>query len=238
MKYIYTGPSWAAQSYDDVNGPFFKSTNLSREWGIECLDLSKPGSSVLDRAEAIKESGVSLPIVWVYNEPLLDITTATGLTLNEFVVNDNWKNIREECNQYCLGQIDALGLPVLLIGGHSDVLNCDHSNITVVCPSWQTWLAEQSGMAVNGNNITVDPEDGGNYNIDHCWGAEVVHKFLHENQQINPNAKLLDSLWDIYYFWAELQKRNWFWEVHPNMRGNVEFAKFLKPAVNNFLSII
>jgi hypothetical protein len=90
-------------------------------------------------------------------------------------------------------------------------------------------------MCVTNGVIDVVPSDGGAFKLDHCWGAEVIHRFLHENQDIKPNRELLNSVWDCYYFWEELQRRDWFYEVHPNRRSNVEFAKFLKPTIDKFL---
>jgi hypothetical protein len=234
MKYQYTGPSWAVQSYDSPDLSIYP-TNLSKEWKIACIDLSQLGSSILNRVEAVKQHEFNLPIIWVYNEPLLDLTAITGLTLDEFVTRKDWSDIREECNQYCLNQINLLPAPVLLIGAHSDIVNCNRPNITVAHPSWQAWLAEKAGMLVSEGRIEVNIVDGSRYGIKNCWGAEYIHRFLHENHHIDPDPSLLNLIWDVYYFWEELERQNWFFEVHPNKRGNVEFAKFLKPTVENFL---
>jgi hypothetical protein len=228
MTFLYTGPSWAASSYP-VNDD---ATNLGREWGLPHINLSSPGSTVLTCTRAIHSSG---PIVWIYNEPLGDLTPITGLSFEEFVTREDWKDIREECNQHCLAKINALGNPVLLIGGHSDVVNCDYPNIVVGHASWQKWIAEQAGMRVT-DVIEVTPADSGNYNLANCWGPEGMHNAMHQNPDIKPVPSLVDSMWDMFYFWKELENRNWFYEAHPNKQGNVEFAKFLKPVVENFLS--
>lgn len=232
-KFIYTGPSWAASSYPiDEN-----STNLAKEWNIPYIDTSAAASSVLDNLKSVKNilRNERLPIIWIYNSTLGNMLEATNLSVNRVIEQPTWQDLFNQCNRYCLEQINSLDVPVLLIGGHQDIQDCDYKNITVGHISWQKWLAEQAGMPINDGIIQVTPADGGNYPLEYCWGAEVVHRKIHEDPLINPDPALLSAVWDIYYFWEELQQRDWFFEVHPNKRGNVEFAKFLKPVVEKFL---
>jgi hypothetical protein len=217
-QYIYAGPSWAVSSYPQDSD----ATNLSKEWNIPCINVSQPGSGVLSQLKEIKQALETnpLPVVWIYNEPLRDVKQATGLWMPEFIQKADWRELSEKSNQFCLEKINELGVPVLLIGGHRDVVNCDYENITVAHPSWQKWLAQQAG-------ISFDDKE--------CWGYELVQVAIHENQNVKPDPELVDSIFDIILFWEELQHRDWFFEVHPNKRGNVEFAKFLKPVVDKFL---
>ena len=240
---MYTGPSWGNCSFDAPEvEKFSPPTSLAKEWNIPCKDLTMSGYSVLYLIERkIKPANSRLPIVWVYSEPILDLTTITGMSFEEFIASPDWFDIRQQCNQHCLEQINSLGNPVLLIGGHSDIENCDTTNltnITIAAPSWQKWIAESAGMTVQDGTVYVKMSDGGSFNLEHCWGAEVAHKFIHEHQNIDPDPTLLDAVWDIYYFWQELENRGWFYEVHPNKKSNIKFAKFLKPVVDNFLSTI
>lgn len=236
---IYTGPSWAHSSYDPPNTvEYANPTSLAKEWNIPCLDLSKPGSGVLDRVTRVtntKNSGTVLPIVWIYNEPLVDLKDATGMDLAEFVQRSDCIDIWKECNRWCLNKINDIGLPVLLIGGHCDIVDCDFSNITVGHDSWQKYIAELAGLKVDNNTVYVKMDDGGDYSFDRCWGAEVVHRFIHQHQNIQPSQEIVNAIWDIFFFWKELEKANLFFEVHPNKRANQEFAKFLLPVVNKFL---
>ena len=232
-KFIYTGPSWAASSY-----PVDKlSTSLAKEWDIDCINTAKAASNVLDNLTSVKTaiSIKKLPVIWVYNSVLGNIVEATNVTLEKAIESSEWQDLFDQCNQYCLEKINSLGVPVLLIGAHQDIQDCKYENITIGHHSWQKWLAEKSQMLVNNGVIRVTPADGSDYNLDYCWGAEIVHKIIHENPSIKPEPNLLNAVWDIYYFWEELQRRDWFFEVHPNKRGNVEFAKFLKPVVETFL---
>ena len=237
-KFIYTGPSWAARSYDQPGTPESKNpTNLAKEWQIQFFDLSVPGSTVLSRIHAIdKLDNKTLPIVWVYNEPIGDLNKITGLTVKELIQQADWQDIWKECNQYCLKAINDLNRPILLIGGHSDIVDCnDYNNITVGYHSWQKWLAVKAGLKVDKNIVHVKMNDGGNFSFNHCWGAEVVHKFMHEHPKIIPSSNIVNAMWDIFFFWKELEKSNLFYEVHPNRYANVEFAKFLLPTIKKFL---
>ena len=231
QQYVYTGPSWAASSYPVEK----KSTNLAREWNIPFIDQSLGGTSILDHVAAVKNLNSTLPIIWIYGEPFNNIETITKMSSNDLIQRTDWKDIWHECNQYCLSAISKLGPPVLLIGGHSDIVNCDYDNITIGNVSWQKWLAQQAGMTIDNNTIQVKMDDGGNFLFDRCWGAEVIHRFMHEHLEIEPDISLVNSVWDIFFFWKELEKANLFYEVHPNLLGNQLFAEFLLPAVTNFL---
>lgn len=231
-KFLYTGPSWAKNSYP-INRV---STNLAQQWGFDYIDLTLPGQGNHSCFEQIKKHSDNLPVIWLYCEPLLSLTQATGMSMTEFVVSENWRSIREACNQYCLDLINSLPNPVFLIGAHADIVDFKNSksNIIVGEASWQKWLAQQAGLTVD-SHIHVTPKDGGNYKFDHCWGAETVHRFLHDTPTIDPVPSLVDAVWDMYYFWQYLVEQGWFFEVHPNKHGNQEFAKFIKPLIENFL---
>jgi hypothetical protein len=236
-KFVYTGPSWAARSYDPPGTPEFKNpTNLAKEWQIPFFDVSNPGTTVLNRIDAVKKlDNTTLPIVWVYNEPIKCLTEATGLSNEQIIQRSDWRDIWEDCNQFCLKAINDLNRPVLLIGAHSDIVNCDYKNITVAHPSWQKFLANQAGMPIKDNTVSVKMDDGGDFFVSTCWGAEVLHKFMHENSHITPSAEVTNAVWDIFFFWKELEKSNLFFEVHPNHRGNKLFAEHLTPTVIKFL---
>lgn len=230
MRFVYTGPSWAASSY-----PLgIDATSLAKEWKIPYTDCSKPGSNVLECLNLVKAHS-TLPLIWIYNEPLGCLTEATGLTKSDLLQRRDWKDVWDECNQYCLEKISGLNRPVLLIGGHSDIVNCNYPNITIGCKSWQKFLAEQSGMSIDNDKVHVKMDDGGDFDVSFCWGAEVLHRYMHEHPEISPATEVTNAIWDIFFFWKELEKANLFYDVHPNINGNRLFAEFLKPVVTKFL---
>ena len=233
MNFIYTGPSWAASSFPEG----VSATNLARQWDIPHINFALSASNVLRCIEKVK-SHTLLPVVWIYHEPLGCLTEATGLSYTELLRRSDWKDIREDCNQFCLQQIANLNRPVLLIGGHSDIINCEHSNIVVGHKSWQKFLAEKAQMHVDNDQIYVKMDDGGNFSFKNCWGAEVMHRIMHENPDIDPSAEITGAVWDIFFFWKELEKANLFYDVHPNLQGNKLFAAETKQTVINFLEDI
>lgn len=232
-EFVYAGSSWAVTSYPDTDE--HPATNLLREWNFSAFVTARKADSNLGQLKKITNLDTNLPVVFLYCEPLGDLEEITGLTLEQFVTSENWQEIWNQCNNACLCAIDKLKNPVALIGAHSDI---DINNTTsfVIEHSWQKWLAQKTGMKVKDSVIQVTPSDGRSYSLANCWGAEVVHRFLHFNPGINPHPSLLDAVWDIYFFWEELQKRNWFFDVHPNYIANVEFAKYTKDSIKNFIT--
>jgi len=232
MQYLYTGPSWAKSSFPLENT---STTNLAQEWRFNFFDASQFASSVLDRVNYIKTLDNKLPIVWIYNEPFADCEDITGISMAKLLQRYDWKNVWYECNQYCLSAIASLDRPILLIGGHSDIIDCNHDNIIVACDSWQKWLAQQANMPIDNGVVSVVMDDGGDFAIHRGWGAEIMHKYMHEHPEIDPDASLVESIWDIFYFWKQLEKANLFYDTHPNFRANRLFAEFLFPTVEQFL---
>lgn len=235
-QFIYTGPSWAQRSYDPPNTTeYHNPTSLAKEWNIPCIDLSTIGASVLNKVEALINCKPSLPIIWIYNEPILDLVDITGMQMDEFIQRSDWHEIWQECNRRCLEKINSIGLPVLLIGAHSDIVDCEFSNITVGCASWQKYLAQLAGIKIDNNRIYVKMDDGGDFSFEQCWGAEIAHRFIHEHPNTMPSQEITNAIWDIFFFWKELEKANLFFEVHPNKKANQQFAQFLLPVVTKFL---
>lgn len=230
MSFLYTGPSWAASSFPLDS----QTTNLAKEWGFSCINQSCSGTSIIDQLNFIPKNNIK-PIVWVYGEPLLSCEKITGVSISDLITRTDWDVVRKQCNDFCLKAINSLGVPVLIIGAHSDIVNCNYNNITVAHPSWQQYLAEQANMMIDNNKIFVKLDDGSNYIIDTCWGAEIIHRFMHENPHITPSMEITNAVWDIFFFWKELEKANLFFDVHPNYQGNKLFAEFLKPTVIKFL---
>jgi len=228
--YTYTGPSWAASSYPIEDE---SATNLAKLWNIPHVDKSAPSTNALQNLYTIKET--KGPVIWLYNEPIMLIKYLGKMTEAEFLERNDWQDIWKECNQYVLNSIARLGRPVLLFGAHSDIVDCDHDNIVVGHKSWQRFLAEKAGMITRKGKINVKMDDGGSFSFRHCWGAEVVHRTMHQNPNIEPNKSLIDSVWDIFFFWKQLEKQDLFNDVHPNLHGNKLFAEFTKPIVEKFL---
>jgi len=245
-EFIYTGTSWAVQSFDplasdeipdssNIGKISTRITNLAREWAIPHYDISKAGTSNLDRVSAFHNLNIrNKPLVWVYGEPLTDLEQITGLTKSELIKRTDWQSIRAECNRHCIDQIASLGVPVFLIGGASDIVDCTHSNIVMIS-SWQKWISQQSGLSVDNNNIYVTIDNQENYKIEYCWSAEIVHYWLHQNPKITPAPGLVDSIYSMFALWKKLEQAGLFYQVHPNYHCTELFAEYLKSDIKKFL---
>lgn len=245
-EFVYTGTSWAAQSFDplapdeipdssNIGKISSHVTNLAQEWAIPYHNISKAGTSNLDRVSAYFNLNIlDKPLIWVYGEPLTDLEQITGLTKKDFIERTDWQSLRAECNRHCIDQIASLGVPTLLIGGASDIVDCTHSNI-IVFGSWQKWIAQKSGLSIDNNNICVTVNNRESYNIELCWSADIVHYWLHQNPTITPAPELIDSIYSMFALWKKLEHAGLFYQVHPNYRCTELFAEYLKPDIEKFL---
>lgn len=217
-KILYVGPSWAARSYETIEGSEPEYTNLARELKLDVINLSELGLSnnvCLDKVNKNLENCAG--IIWIYCEPVTD----TLHTLKKYLIeSENFWDIRSKMNHNMLTQINKLGVPVALIGGHSDIVDCDFSNIEVIHKSWQKFLA-----------------DSVNVQLDHGWGAEVAHRFAtREFLDIKPSKSCVNYISDTLNSWTKMELNGVFCGCHPNRYGNKIFAQEIKNSINSFIN--
>jgi hypothetical protein len=135
------------------------------------------------------------------------------------IQSNNWIDIRSSTNNKILKEIANLNHPIALIGAHSDVVNCEHSNIDIIHPSWQKFLAS-----------TCETK------LDMGWGAECAHKIIINNPSIKPSYAIVDAISDTFNSWHKLEMNHLFQICHPNILGNQMFAKEIKDPLFNWLA--
>ena len=230
-KIAYVGPSWAVRSFDnssgyetDLNGGtnLIKEMGLLNEPGLEITSLARLAAtnigclnSILYENQDTKFDG----IIWVYCGIISDLIHFLPISKKELFKSENFWQIREELNQRILSKINDLNIPVALIGAHSDVVNCDYPNITVIHPSWQKFL---------GNDLRCG------------WEAEVAHREIIEinvtETNFKPSKSVVNLIVDTLGDWHNLEMLGVFNNVHPNRKGNELFAKEIKPSVYSFIN--
>jgi hypothetical protein len=216
---LYVGPSWANRSYDTPMGEETDYTNLYKELNLDVDDLTKLGATndfFLRMLDKNSHSNYNLPysgIIWVYCEPISDIQDQKSLIESE----DFWQ-IRSKKNKDTLQRINDIGVPIALIGAHSDIVDCDFSNITVIHPSWQKFLADYSNTKLN-----------------HGWGCEVGHRLLlGEFPKAKASKNIVNYISDTWGVWCKLDLNRVFCWCHPNKLGTELFAKEIKNNVQSW----
>lgn len=224
--YNYVGPTWAERSFDPDG---IEDTNLAKEWQLSCdqrLYPSTPPGTIADKLQKINNDR---PTVWVYSDPWGDIPRLTGCSFSEYVSRDDWFDIWREANQEVLKRINALGVPVFLIAAHCDVIDCDFSNITVACPSWQKRMAHQLELVID-DTIVVE----GRY-IKHCIAQEIYFRYMHENPDVSIAPVLKDTIIDLWILWQKFHEHGIMYDNHPTKKSYQEFARYLKPMLTTWL---
>ncbi len=216
---LYIGPSWAVRSYDTVEGSESNYTNLLMELNLNAVNLAQRGWSNMQCLDCIKDYTSSFDaILWVYCEPILDVLHKNKKNLIE---SNNFWELRNNINADTLSMINQLNCPVGLIGGHSDIVDCDsYNNITAIHPSWQKFLANYVGI-----------------NLEHGWGAEVAHRYaMYEFKNSRPSKDMINKTADTLNIWTQLELLGVWRGVHPNKKGNQLFAKEITSNVQLFVS--
>lgn len=205
-KIAYVGPSWANRSFDTPMGDECDFTNIALELKLEVDNLSMLGGTndffINYFSKNIKKYDA---IIWIYCEPINEISN-----VKNFLESDDCWNMRNSINQHSLQKINGLGVPVALVGAHSDITDCqDYDSITVIHPSWQKFLADYSGT-----------------HLEHGWGCEVAHRmYMEDYPSAKMSKKLVNYVSETWKAWCELDLNGVFCWCHPNRKGNELFAE-------------
>ncbi len=217
-KILYVGSSWAARSFNTFDGIESEYTNLLQELGLDAVNLSSAGLSNMECLDKVNNYANSVDaILWIYCEPISDVLHEHKKDLIE---SANFWELRSNINSWTLEMINRLNCPVGLIGGPSDIVDCDYKNITVIHPSWQKFLADQVRV-----------------NLEYGWGAEIGHRYaMYEHKNSSPSKEFVNKTADTLHSWTKMELSNIFCGVHPNKKGNELFAKEIKNSVDSFIN--
>jgi hypothetical protein len=219
---LYVGASWAHRSYNTDDESEDWHTSIRKETRINILDLSVPGTSNRWHIENIKSNPAyqNRPILWIYCEPLFDLTYYTGMTEVDLIEKEDWLDVRKYVNQKILEEIDTLEVPVGLVGSHSDVFDCNRKNLEVLLSSYQKTLCDIAGTQYDFLG----------------WGPERLHKAILNNGNRRPSYSLVNEMSKTFAGWKRLEILGLFYNVHPN-RGGVElFSNILAPHLQEWCS--
>jgi hypothetical protein len=229
-KFVYSGPSWAAQSYNTPSGNEPNTTNLLKEWGLGdiAINISKGGSNHMEQYEGFKD--LNLPVIYVMCEPL-SIFNDTPNYLDKYFdsgINSVW-DMRTRRDKVFMESLSKLDNRVAVIGAHSDVSDIP-DNVTVIDSSWQNFLRQESDLDTGYN-----------------WGVEVLHTQLRLSNNLDmlkmtyKNRKtvelFVDKVWNQFDIWKQLEQKRLFCDCHPTKLGNELYAKHTINNVQEFLGL-
>jgi hypothetical protein len=226
QNFIYTGPSWAELSFEPIfNFSVWPNyTNLALEWKLNCYNVAKCANSNYNCVDSVKLLNKDLPVIWLMCEPLIHTLFQNPSTIKDYLTAKDHLSFRQEELHRQLTAMNDLGLPIGIIGAHTDIRQSDiagFKNLSIIHPSWQNFLADK---------IEVRPNE---YN----WGYDVAHLMLFRHPNIQPSDQLIMDIYDGLEFWLELQNKKVFHIVHPNRFGNILFAAHIKQQVVNFIDL-
>ena len=225
-KFIYTGPSWGELSYEPMQDfdAWPNYTNLAVEWNIPCYNIARRANNNYQCIDSVKSLNKDLPVVWIMCEPLVSILHNVPLQ-QEYLQSKNHLVFRQNLLHEQLSAMNDLGLPIGIVGAHSDIRQediYDFSNLSIIHPSWQNFLASQVGLESR----------------DYNWGYEIAHVMFRVFPEVKPNDQLVMDMFDGLDFWKQLEKERVFCDVHPNKQGNIKFAEFIKQQVTDFIKAL
>lgn len=229
-KFIYSGPSWAYQSFNTPNGYEDNTVSLLRQWGLEevAINVSNRGSNFNSQYDRIKNTELDLPVIYISCETISIYNTNPDEYINSYI--DNWEafwDMRTEINKRNMDRLSKLNNPVAIIGAHTDISDVP-DNITIIDSSWQNFIRKEAGLDTGYN----------------C-GAEVLHTHMRtaKNNILNLlNEKkgsdfIVNKIHDQFKIWKKLEEQGLFCYCHPNRYANKLYARYTRSNVFNFLGL-
>jgi hypothetical protein len=247
MHTLYLGPSWAVQSYESPIGKHDPvKINLAQELQLTNYTvLAQYANGNLDQirlAETFMEEHPELApfnIVFVVGNSLRDGYIYSGVSQIEwakiFLTSKDPIDLVQSEEQRFYRQVNSFGIPVALIGAHTDVSCESHDNITVIHPSWQNFLANQCVT----NTPHIEPFYGWAADVAHTWLQGIVIPTVGPPVPFdlggNPSVVVVDEITKIFEIWRKLENYKLFRGVHPNILGNQLFAKEIANSFNKWI---
>ena len=243
MHTLYLGPSWAVQSFESTHGSDNPvKTNLAQE--LELTDYTSLASYANSNLDQLQEARIFIQqhpelapfrILFITANSLQDGHKISGVSqvdfARAFLTSADPINIIKTLEQQFYRHLNNFGIPVALIGAHTDVECESFDNITVIHPSWQNFLGQQCGLSSF-----------------YGWSGDVGHRLLHgivipdygppEHFELgtDPSPAVVDEIHKLCNInWKILEKNQLFKGCHPNILGNQLFAREIKQLVNNWI---
>ena len=243
MHTLYLGPSWAVQSFESPGGEHDPvRTNLAQE--VQLTDYTSPAlhaSSNTEQFNLAQEFMQQHPelapfrIVFVSANTLKDGPEIFNLSQVEFarmfLTSNDPLDLIKGLESRFYKKLSSLGVPVALIGAHTDITCNSNNNITVIHPSWQNFLGAQCGL----NSFYGWPAD-----IAHGWLQGIIIPKVGSPEQFDlgtkPSMTAVDEIHKIIFkTWMVIEKHKLFRCVHPNILGNRLFAKEIADSFNKWI---
>lgn len=230
--FIFAGDSWALKAFTKENysignhNPLPGEIRLADYWPWSYDVCVAPGQGNLSCLKKIQDKNIdpNVPIIWVWTEPGRDYHLVTGRPEFEWIESENIFEIRKTLEKEIYYQIrNTLPNPIGLIGGLSDInINlAQHHGYDVLHPSWQQWIAHtlSSQWFCTG------------------WGAGDIG-WRADYNNVRP-SKTATFAWDeLIKEWCWWEEQGYFCHEHPSLRANQEFADFLKPKIEEWLTTV
>jgi hypothetical protein len=243
MHTLYLGPSWAVQSFESPGGKHDPvKTNLAQELGLTgYTSLALYASNNFDQLSHARHFIQQHPelapfrIVFVSANSLshgYEIFNMSRVDFAKtFLLSNDPLDLVQSLEQQFYQHLNQLGVPVALIGAHTDVTCQSHDNITVIHSSWQNFLIKHSGL----NSV-------------YGWAADVAHGWLqgivvpkvgeleHFDLGRDPSPAVVEEIHKIIFkTWMEIEKHQLFRGCHPTILGNQLFAKEIADSFNQWI---
>ena len=261
MKYIYTGASTAMKAFEthEGNDELSQLVSIGKLFevysGYTMTDTAHYGRPNAWLAKRVREANVGrMPVFWLYSDPVQAqfwrgeerifprIPEENQSTVWQLITADDWQAEHTRLADRELSELNAMNIPIGFVGSSGDIEAeqvANYNNLTVIEPSWKRVIGEHAGIPFAGRYVLVELLHNAINEFfphpDHKWNElwRADRAWYDQHQQLN--QQLVDRIFEVYKWRADMMEAGYMTGVHPNIRGNVVYHNHIKARVKEWI---
>ena len=229
--------------------------------GYKMTDVSHYGRPNLWLAEQVRlqrlapmhESGTT-PVVWLYSDCIQQqfwrarqrmfpkVPREHRDVVWSLITSADWQAEHSAIADRELRQLNDLGNPIAFVGSSGDIYPeqvADYENLTVLEPSWKRVIGEHAGIPFEGRYVLVELLHNAineffphpDYKWNELWRAD--RQWYNKHKQLN--QQLVDRIFEVYKWRADMEQAGYMTGTHPNVYSNVIYHNHIKARVKEWI---
>jgi len=261
MKYIYTGASTAMKAWETYKGndELSQLVSIGKLFevysGYTMTDRSHYGRGNLWLARRVREANKdNAPVFWLYSDCIQQqfwrgeqrmfpkVPREHRDTVWSLITADDWQAEHLAMADRELKELNALNMPIAFVGSSGDIEAeqvAEYENLTVIESSWKRMIGDHAGIPFEGRYVLVELLHNAineffthpDYEWNELWRAD--REWYRQHTQLN--QQLVDRIFEVYKWHADMHTAGYMTGPHPNVYSNVLYHNHIKVRVKEWL---
>ena len=138
--------------------------------------------------------------------------------------------------------LNDMNIPIVFVGASGDIEAeqvAEYKNLTVIESSWKRMIGDHAGIPFEGRYVLVDLLHNAineffphpDYEWNELWRAD--REWYRQHTQLN--QQLVDRIFEVYKWHADMHTAGYMTGPHPNVYSNVLYHNHIKARVKEWL---